>query len=169
MTDTDTTKKNKPKKSKQTGMKKKLQELEEKSAEYLQGWQRAQADYQNLQKQSAAEKQALAEYIKAEVLKDFFPIIDHYYMAVEHIPEKAKDEVWVQGFVYLQKQFDQTLEAMGVERIETIGKQFDVETMEAVETKNDDQTEADTVLREVRAGYRLGDIVIVPAKVIVNS
>lgn len=145
----------------------KLQELEAQAAEYLAGWKRAQADYKNLQVQTTKEKEALALYIKAQVLSEFFPIIDHFNLALDHIPEDAKQASWAQGLMYLQTQFQKTLEEMGVTRIETAGKMFDHDAMEAVEQQTSKEYASGQVIKEVRAGYKIGDTIIAPAKVIV--
>lgn len=173
ITDKNSKKQNKPKhkpKSEQVNADELTAQLEELQGErdrYLSGWQRAQADYQNLQKESAESRERLATYIKSEVLKDFFPIIDHYYMAVAHIPEDAKQASWVQGFIHLRQQFERVLADMNVTAMDTVGKQFDVTTMEAIGTEKSETHKSGTVIREMRSGYMLGDEVIAVAKVVV--
>lgn len=161
------TKKQPTKSKKKVSVKEQLQECQAQSAEHLAGWQRAQADYQNLKKQAGEEKEQLARFVKAQVLTDFFPIIDNFNLAMEHVPQDAQSESWVQGLLYLKTQFEKTLEDMQVKKINVLGKQFDVDMMEAVEEKEDKAAESGIVIKELRAGYTLDDTVIAPAKVIV--
>ena len=164
------TENNKPKSNQSKSTKKKLSKIEElelKGQEYLQGWKRAQADYQNLKKESLAEKASLSHYIKAEVLRDLFPVLNNYKLAIEHIPDVSRDEAWVQGFIHLQSQFDKFFTDLGVEKISVEGKEFDVATMEAVEQRESDEHGSNIVIKELRPGYKLGDEVIYPAKVVV--
>ncbi len=145
----------------------KIEELELRGQEYLQGWKRAQADYQNLKKEALAEKASLSHYVKAEVLRDLFPVLNNYKLATEHIPEKMRNEAWVQGFIHLQAQFDKFFTDLGVEKMSTEGKEFDVATMEAVEQRESDEHDSNIVIKELRPGYKLGDEVIYPAQVVV--
>ncbi len=137
--------------------------------EYLMGWKRAQADYQNLKKSSIEEKSQLSHYIKSEVLRDLFPVLNNYRLALEHIPEESKDESWVQGFLHLQAQLDKFFQDLGVEKIETEGLEFDVNTMEAVEVRELEDQESDMVIEEIKPGYKLGDEVISHAQVVVSK
>ena len=146
---------------------KKFKEYEEKLAEYLAGWQRAKADYQNLKKESAREKEQLASFIRTDVLTQIFPIIDHFEIALEHVPENYKKESWFQGFEHLYKQIGKVLDDFGVVRIETKNKDFDVQLMEAIKKEKKKGVESGRVLQEISAGYMMNGKVIRPAKVIV--
>ncbi len=141
--------------------------LEEQAQEYLAGWKRAQADYQNLKKQSVQEKEMLATYVKSQVLTDFFPIIDNFNTALEHIPEDMQSASWVQGLMYVQQQINHTFEGLGVTKIESVGTTFDVTKHEAIEKQPSEEHASNTVIKELRSGYCLGDVVIAPAKVVV--
>jgi len=142
-------------------------DFESKAQEYLLGWQRAQADYQNLKKSNAEEKAQLSHYVKAEVLKELFPILNNYSLACMHIPAATKNEAWVQGFMHLEAQFKKFFEDLGVVKIEVLGKEFDVHTMEAVEARDSAYVESDTVIEELRPGWKLGDEIISHAQVVV--
>lgn len=148
-------------------MQDKIKEYEEKIAEYLAGWQRAKADYHNLKKESAREKQELADFIRVDVLTQIFPIIDHFEIALQHVPEDYKKESWYQGFEHLYNQIKKVLADFSVVRIETEGKDFDVQFMEAIKREKKPGVKSGKVIKEVSAGYTMNGKVIRPAKVIV--
>lgn len=133
---------------------KKYKELEDK-------YKRALADYQNLTKQTAKEKQEFAKYANERFLCEILPVYDNLKMAIEHSDENNHDK-WLEGVKYVIKQFKTVLESAGVEEIKTVGEKFDHNTMEAVEGKGE------TVKQEARPGYKLHGKVIAPAKVILE-
>ncbi|HAH04178.1 MAG: Protein GrpE [Parcubacteria group bacterium GW2011_GWA2_43_17] len=140
-------------------------ELEAKCQEYLQGWQRAQADYQNLQKETAARAGELREYIQANLLLEVLPIYDHYQLALKHIPAELAEADWVKGFVHIKKNFSEFFKQFALEEIKSEGEEFDPQVHEAVGQAESDQPE-NRVIKEVSAGYKINGQVIRPAKVI---
>lgn len=161
MTDSESKQKSKGKKES------KLHIAQREAEEYLAGWKRAQADYQNLKKSSVKEKEDLALYIKAQVLNDFFPVLDNFSVAMQHIPESIATDNWTQGLRHIEQQLEQVLESLGVRKIPTVGELFNVALHEAVEHKESSQHTSGTIISQSRSGYQLGDTVIVPAKVVV--
>lgn len=133
--------------------KEQYKELEDK-------YKRALADYQNLLKQTAKEKQEFVRYANEQFLCEILPVYDNLKMALKH--SDKKNDKWVEGVNYVVKQFKTVLEGAGIEEIKTIGEKFDHNTMEAVEGKGE------TVKKEARPGYKLHGKVIAPAKVILE-
>lgn len=124
---------------------------------------RALADYQNLLKNTANEKQEFYKYALGGFLEDLLPIYDNLKMSVSNLNELESQSPWVEGVKYVLKQFQGLLVEKGIEEIKTIGEVFDHNTMEALEGQGE------KVIKEVRPGYKLNGRVIVPAKVIVNE
>ncbi len=125
-------------------------------------YKRALADYHNLLKQTAREKQDFIKYALTELLQDILPVYDHLKMSVAGLSEPETKNPWVMGVKHVLKQFKEVLSARGVEEIETLGAKFDHETMEALEGTGY------KVKREIMPGYKLNGRVIRPAKVIVE-
>lgn len=142
-------------------------DLQAKCEEYLAGWKRAQADYQNLKREHGEQMKRLTEIVNAGLLTQLLPIIDHYDLAIKHVPEEQSGEEWAQGFYHIRKQFDDFLTKNGVKRIATVGKQFDPHLHEAVGVKDGEQD--NVVLEETQAGYMLGEQVLRHAKVVVSK
>jgi molecular chaperone GrpE len=118
---------------------------------------RALADYQNLEKRIAGEKSSWILASNKNLLLKLLPGLDSLILADRH----TQDE----GVKLSIKHFLNILENEGVKKIETVGKDFDPNLMEAVGTV---QGEENKVIEEARSGYMLFDLVLRPAQVIVG-
>jgi molecular chaperone GrpE (heat shock protein) len=145
-----------------------LQELEAKCEQYLGGWQRARADYDNLKRETDKNLKDLKRYIKAELILDLLPVYDHYTLALSHIPEHQKESDWVQGIMHIHREFADFLKQQGVEEINTKGQLFNPELHEAVATEESLEAE-DMIVKEIKTGYIINDTVLRPAQVIVSK
>jgi len=138
--------------------------LRETEADSFEGkYLRALADYQNLIKQTAKDKEEFMKYILGDFLQEILPIYDHLKLSLTGLPEADKESAWVKGVEYVLKQFKDVLNGRGVEEIKTIGEPYDYHRMEALEGSGD------LVVKEVSPGYVLNGRVIRPAKVIVGE
>jgi molecular chaperone GrpE len=121
---------------------------------------RALADYQNLLKQTDKEKAEFAKYALNDFLQNVLPVYDHLKMAMNGLSVEENKNPWAEGVKHVLKQFKEILVQHGIEEIKTIGERFDHETMEALEGSGE------SVVKEVRPGYKLNGKVIRHAKVI---
>jgi len=172
MTDDTEKKKEKGREPKQEPAQKAPQAAEpqkNEAEEYKEKWLRAQADYQNLQKEIAKEKSrwiAMSEY---QILSEFIPVYEHFKKAFESRPGSGENgwENWAQGVGFIKKQFEDILRAHGVEEMNTVGESFDAARHEAMGEEESDTVEDGHIIREVSGGYLFKNEVVVPAKVIV--
>jgi len=148
---------------------KKISELEIKAEEYLNGWKRAQADYQNLVKDTDKKVAQLREFCIINHICEILPILEHFQTAVSHIPEESKNLDWVRGFVLIKNEMEAILAKLEVKRIDVVGLPFDPIVCEAVSQEESEGAPPNTVIKEVSAGYKKGDKVIVPARVVVSK
>ncbi|MDP1619977.1 MAG: nucleotide exchange factor GrpE [Candidatus Moranbacteria bacterium] len=146
-----------------------------KEAEYLDGWKRCQADFENYKKRQAESQKDLIRYSTQNIVLQILPVIDNFHSATGHIPENQKEDPWVTGIMYIQKQLEQVLTDNGVTEMETkAGDNFDPARHEAVEDreckscKSKDYKFQNKIKRIVARGYRMGDKVVRPARVIVE-
>lgn len=152
------------------------EELQNKCAEYEQGWRRALADYENLKRDMSARAEESRRAIKASLARELLPVVDNFAQAVKFqpdlstVPEEIKQKIdpWMQGILYIEKQFEEAMSQMGVEPILTDG-QFDPMWHEAASERQEDDKEDGAILEVMIPGWRLGDIVLRPAKVVVNK
>lgn len=145
-----------------------IKEVEvEVNVDYKDKWMRAQADYQNLQKEIAQKRSQWVKMSEVQVLEAFIPVYDNFKKAAAHTPEEGGNwNAWAQGISFIQKQFGDILNQFNVEEIKTVGEKFDIELHEAAGEEESDK-ESGTILKEVDAGYKANGKIIKPAKVIV--
>lgn len=141
----------------------------DKSVEYLNGWQRTQADFENYKKQTEKRMKEVVEFANAELLLDLLPLYSHFKSALQHIPQDQKEQGWCQGLGHIKKLWEDLFNKFNVEEIKTIGEEFDHNLHEAVEHEEDLEQEDHIILKEIQSGYKMNDKVIQPAKVIVNK
>lgn len=155
-------------------MKDEQQDIEEVQPEevidYKELWIRAQADYQNLQKETSKQRAQWNEYARSEVLEDVIPILENFKKAFAHDATEDKDgfENWKKGIGFIKKQLEDVLAQYDIEMITTVGEVFDPLMHEAVSEKDSDETEG-VILEEISGGYKMGERVILPAKVVVST
>ncbi|KKQ80036.1 MAG: Protein GrpE [Parcubacteria group bacterium GW2011_GWC2_38_7] len=145
-----------------------LDELKQQCGEYLGGWKRAMADYQNLQKETALQKSEWIKNANAGMIIALLPILDNFKMAYRQIPEAESKSAWVVGFSHIKKQLEDLLTQYGVEEIVTVGQKFNLLEHEAIGTESDTEKEDQIILVENKPGYKLNGKVIQVAKVTVN-
>lgn len=146
---------------------------EQKAAEYLAGWKRAQADYTNLQKEVAVQRAEMGKHATAEVVLGFLPVYDYFKRALAHQPPESEQSAsvknWFVGTGHIAGMFKMTLSQFGVDEIDVKGKQFDPHTMDAVSEEAREGVQAGTVIEEIEGGYKMGDKILKAAKVIVSG
>ncbi|MBT4722462.1 nucleotide exchange factor GrpE [Candidatus Falkowbacteria bacterium] len=157
------------KKDKKPTKKDKKNDLEQKCGEYLDGWKRSQADYQNLQKETQEWKADFVKYSNSDMIMQILPILDNFKSAFKQIPDSEKDSAWVTGFSYIMKQLEELLKNNGVEEIKTVGEQFNCSEHEAIESIEDENYKDDEIVEEKKPGYTLNKKVVQVAKVVVNN
>ncbi|MFA7314621.1 MAG: nucleotide exchange factor GrpE [Candidatus Magasanikbacteria bacterium] len=151
----------------------KIEKIEMQLEEYKTGWQRAQADYQNLQREIDGKKSEWIRMSELQVLSDFMPVYDNFKKAFSHHPEldvenenDKKIKNWIDGVGYIMKQFGDVLKNFDIEEIKTVGEKFNPERHETLGEEESDEEEG-TILKEVDAGYTMKEKVIKVAKVII--
>lgn len=141
----------------------------EQCAEYLAGWKRALADYANLQGELGSAKAALRALSKAEAAEAIIPVLDNFDQAVkwqpEDLPESAKG--WLAGILHVRTQLEEVMKTLGAEPFGEAGDAFDPHVHEAVEERSEEGNAPGTVLEVAARGWKHGDKLIRPAKVIV--
>lgn len=140
--------------------------LKEKS-EYLEGWQRAKADFVNERRSFEEDKKRIKEFAKEDIIVDLFPVIDSFDMAFRDKKAWEKvDSVWRTGVEYIYNHLTETLKNHGVTMFEDVGEEFNPErhlSVEAIETEN--KKDDGKVIEVIQKGFLLNNHVIRPARV----
>lgn len=150
----------KPKTSKLDLLNKKIEELTE-------ALQRERADAINMRRRHEEQLTTLKNVVRADVVQELLPVIDNFERALSHTPKDLEKNDYVKGVQAIVKQFEKTLETIGVKRIKTVGEVFNPHLHEAVSVEGEGSKEI--VSEELQAGYTLGDEVIRHAMVKVKA
>ena len=136
-----------------------IERLREEKQEYLDGWQRAKADYVNALKRFEAEKKAAIELGKVVSVQAFLPVMDSIDRA------EAAGEI-PEAFKMIAKQLHDAAKVLGLEKFGTVGEKFDPNMHEALgQDPITDATKDDTVTMVLEPGWKSKDMVIRAAKV----
>jgi len=127
--------------------------------ELTEALQRERADADNIRRRHEAEISKLRASVKIQVISDLLPIIDNFELALKHIPKDLASNDYVKGVQGIVRQFEATLEQMGVARIKTVDQPFDPQLHEAVSIE-EGNGQHEVVSEELQAGYCLGNTVI---------
>src|SRR3989344_5223963 len=141
-----------------------LRELRKKAEDFENNFKRVLADYQNLEKRTAEEKQELIKSASRGLILRLLPALDTLVIAQKHTND--------QGLKISIQQLFSILEKEGVKKIETLEKNFDPKYMECVQTVEVDPStgsgQEGKVIEELKAGYMLNDSVLRAAQVSVG-
>lgn len=148
-------------------LREKLKTCQKERQEFLDGWQRAQADVQNTKRQAQEEKDAFSKYAKEGVIHDILPVIDSFDFAFANKQQwEEVSENWRKGVEYIYTQLKETLAQHGVQEINPVGEVFDPKIHDSAETiETEDESKDNTVAEIVQKGYQLHDKIIRPARV----
>lgn len=151
-----------------------LKRIEAENAELKNSLARRQADFENYRKRVERERTETYNRVVADIATKLLPVSDNLKRALEteaSVEAAESDEFrhFLSGVDLIWKQLNGVLEAYGVKPIVAVGEQFDPHLHEAVVTEPTDEYEPDTVMQEIRSGYRLGDKLIRPALVKVST
>jgi molecular chaperone GrpE len=133
--------------------------------EYLDLAQRVQADFENFRKRAAREQERLVVHAHERLVRELLPILDDLERAVE-AAERHEEAQLVEGVKLVEQSLRNALRKEGLVEIETDGA-FDPHVHEALLTQPSGDVEPGSVLEVVQRGYRVGDKVVRPARVIV--
>jgi molecular chaperone GrpE len=147
-----------------------LDELLSQRDEYLDLAKRTKADFENYRKRMASEVQVAAGRGKAEVVRDVLPVLDDLERAIQAAgldPEGDSEDGLAHGVLLVFRSLRESLVRNGIEAVEPTGERFDPNWHEALSKQPADGAEAGTVIETLQKGYRLGEQLIRPARVVV--
>ncbi len=137
----------------------------ERADEYLQLAQRTQADFENYRKRAAREAALAQDRGVARLAKELLPAIDNLDRALKAASEE--ESPIAEGIKLVHVDLLSALQRVGVEPFSPDGEQFDPQFHEAVAQQPVEGLESGTVAEVFQQGYRLGDSVLRPARVLV--
>lgn len=138
-----------------------IMQSEKERKEYLEGWQRAKADFINYKRDEGRRLEDMARFISVGLIQDIVPVLDSFDLASMHglAPELAR------GVLLIRAQFEDILRKRGLEEIATrAGDEFDPTRHESIGEIESDVA-AGAIAEVVQKGYLFRGNVLRPARV----
>ena len=139
---------------------------EDKAAQYLALAQRLQADFENYKKRAARDAALAQQRSVSKLVKDLLPALDNLERAIAHA---ASEDPLLEGIKLVQADLLGALTRAGIESFDPAGEVFDPTVHEAVAQFPQEGVAAGIVIQVYQQGYRLGDAVLRPARVVVSA
>ena len=146
-------------------LKTQLEEAQAKADEYLDGWQRARAEFANYKKRVDRDQTLVYQNATGNVIRRFLEILDDLERALKNRPTTGKGAEWADGIELIYRKFIAALEAEGVKVMDAQGQPFDPNHHEAISHEDCDTVESGKIIEVVKQGYMMGDHVLRPATV----
>jgi len=143
--------------------------IRKEKEDYLTGWQRAKADYINLQKELDLARINISILVKEKMTDKLLPALDSFEMAFSNKDHWEKiDKDWQDGITSIYQQLISGLVASGIEKIDQNNIPFDPNIHQSISiTTTEDKSKDHTVEKVLQVGYKIGERVIRPAKVVI--
>jgi molecular chaperone GrpE len=133
---------------------------------------RTKADFENFRKRMTSEVQAAAARGRGELVRDVVPALDDLERAIQAAgldPEGDSEDGLAHGVLLVFRSLRDTMARNGIEAVDPKGEKFDPVVHEALSTVSAEGAESGTVVEVMQKGYRLGDQLIRPARVVVSE
>ncbi|MDD4989213.1 MAG: nucleotide exchange factor GrpE [Candidatus Pacebacteria bacterium] len=139
--------------------------------QYLDGWQRAQADFVNYKKREKEERENIVKFSNEQLILDLIPALDSFDMAMANKEAwNAAPENWRKGVEYIYSQILSVLEGYGVKQVNPIGEEYNhLHHEPSVMTPVEEGEKDGKIISVLQKGYLLNGKVIRPAKVNVGE
>ena len=123
---------------------------------------RARAEFDNARRRFERERSEYLQFAATDLVKDILPIVDDFDRAVK---VETTDRNYAKGVELIHQRLFDTLKKIGVEPIESVGKPFDPNVHQAVESVPTEEAEDHTVIGEFQRGYNFKGKLLRPAMV----
>lgn len=137
-----------------------LTELQQKYDTLNQQYLRLAADFDNFRKRTEAEREDLLKYGTENALKKLIEVLDNFERGKKALENVDDCEKVKESFDLVHKQVTETLTKLGLEEIDTQGKEFDPNFHEAVMQTPTSEHPENTIINELQKGYKIGDKVL---------
>ena len=130
---------------------------------------RKEADYQNYRKRMAREVSDARRFGLIETVTPFLQVFDVFDMAMKAAEQSDNVAALKQGLEMILAQYGKVLEELGVQKFDAVGAAFDPQLHDAFSYENSDDVADGIIIRQWNCGYKLGDKLLRPARVVVSS
>jgi molecular chaperone GrpE len=146
-------------------LRKEIETLQAKCAEYLDGLMRERADFSNFRKRVERDSAQSAQDTTGRVAKKYLPVLDDLERAMKTRPTEGEGQQWALGVEHIYKKLQDILKSEGVTEIPAEGQQFDPNRHEALSQEPSSTHQSGEIIEVIQKGFMIGDRVIRPALV----
>jgi len=143
----------------------KIEQAEQKSKEYFDGWQRERADFNNYRRRIERENSMLQQNLTGQVLKKYLVVVDDLARALKARPTHGEGAAWSEGVELISRKMNMILEAEGVKAIPSDNGMFDPSLHEAISHEDSPDHQSGQIIEVVQQGYFIGERILRPALV----
>ena len=137
--------------------KKKDNKLEQQIEELTDRLKRNMAEFDNFRKRTEKEKSSMYVIGAKDIIEKILPVVDNFERGLAQAPQ---DDPFADGMEKIYKQLTTTMEGMGVEPIEAVGKEFNPDFHNAVMHVEDESVGENIVVEELQKGYTYKGFVV---------
>ena len=143
----------------------KLEETRLTAAEYLDGWQRAMAEFANYKKRQEREREQMFQTAVGSVVKRYLEVVDDLERALKKRPPDGEGAAWAEGVELIYRKLLTALDAEGVKVMDALGQPFDPARHEAIGQVDSPDHQSGQIVEIIQQGYVIGERVLRPALV----
>jgi len=141
------------------------EKAEQQAKDYLDGWQRERAEFQNYRRRVERDQAQTTLNITGQVIKKYLVILDDLDRALKTRPTQGEGAAWSAGIELIYRKLQTILESEGVERIPAENQVFDPTMHEALTHEDSPDHQSGQIIEVIQQGYKIGDRVLRPALV----
>ena len=149
-----------------------LVDLESERDDFKDKWLRAVAEQDNLRKRTRRDVNDARTFARVDMVRGLLDVLDNFERVESHLPEDATDheefKVLLDGVQLVHDRLRTVLSGYGLQKMDvTKGQEFDPNCHEAVAQLDSEDVDSGAIIDVAQAGYKLGDIIVRPARVAV--
>lgn len=134
---------------------------------------RLRADFDNYRRRMIRERENMFVQANENLIEELLPVLDHLDLALQSaggaIEDSETTKAFVEGFQMVGNQLYNSLDKFGLESIDATDSEFDPNLHDALSYIPSEDIAENMVINQICKGYKLGDKLLRPAKVVVSS
>jgi len=151
-------------------VKEELKSTDKETGEYLDYLKRLKAEFENYKRRSQKEREGIVSWSNEDLIKQFLPVLDDLERAVDSSQQSNNNLAsLMEGMRMILDQLKAILQKQGLQEIKAKGEEFDPHFHEALMSVDLAEYPDNSVVEEMRKGYKLNNKILRPAMVKVNK
>jgi molecular chaperone GrpE len=146
-----------------------VEKYKQETEDWKDRFYRKAAEFENYKRRTDNDQLNLLKYAAESLIRKLLPVVDDFERSLTHIDSAQDVESIKKGIQLVYEKMMKVFSEQGIEKIDAVGKPFDVNYHEALMQRKDEDVEPNIVLGEVEAGYVYKDKVLRHSKVIVSQ